>query len=106
MIKIKIFRTPEHLIEGFEVSGHANTAPHGQDIVCAAVSALTQTAVLGLEGYLQRSFQLDMANGRLKVMLEAGPDQLTGAILETMVLGLLEIEKINPQVVRISEHRR
>jgi hypothetical protein len=29
--------------------GHANAAPHGQDIVCAAVSAILQTAALGLE---------------------------------------------------------
>lgn len=94
------------MIEGFDVSGHANTAPHGQDIVCAAVAALTQTAALGLECHLQRSFKLDIASGRLNLMLEGLPDQLTGAILETMLLGLLEIEKIHPQVIRISEHRR
>lgn len=32
-----------------DVKGHAGYAPHGQDIVCAAVSAILQTAVLGLE---------------------------------------------------------
>lgn len=94
------------MIEGFDVSGHANTAPHGQDIVCAAVAALTQTAVLGLECHLQRSFKLDITSGRLSLMLEGLPDQLTGAILETMLLGLFEIEKIHPQVIHISEHRR
>lgn len=31
------------------VSGHANTAPIGADIVCAAVSALTLTLVEGLK---------------------------------------------------------
>lgn len=106
MIKIAIHRNLANLITGFTVDGHANTAPRGQDIVCAAVSALTQTAVLGLECYLKRSFTFDMASGKLKVILEDAPDQLTGAILETMLLGLLEIEKINPQFVRISEHRR
>ena len=30
------------------VSGHANTAPRGSDIVCAAVSALTLTLLRGL----------------------------------------------------------
>jgi uncharacterized protein YsxB (DUF464 family) len=106
MIKIDIFRTPAKLISGFSVSGHANTAPHGQDIVCAAVSALTQTAVLGLEGYLQHSIILEIAHGKLEVELKDLPNQLTEAILATMLLGLLEIEKINPQSVRISEHRR
>lgn len=32
-----------------DVKGHAGYAPHGQDIVCAAVSAILQTAVLGIE---------------------------------------------------------
>lgn len=32
-----------------KVKGHAGYAPHGQDIVCAGVSAILQTAVLGLE---------------------------------------------------------
>ena len=31
------------------VSGHANMAPHGTDIVCAAVSALTLTLIQGLK---------------------------------------------------------
>lgn len=31
-----------------EITGHSMSAPHGQDIVCAAVSAITQTTVLGL----------------------------------------------------------
>lgn len=32
-----------------ECKGHADYAPHGQDIVCAAVSVIMQTALLGLE---------------------------------------------------------
>lgn len=31
------------------ISGHANFAPKGRDIVCAAVSAIFQTAILGLK---------------------------------------------------------
>lgn len=32
-----------------DIKGHAGYAPHGQDIVCAAISAIAQTAVLGIE---------------------------------------------------------
>ena len=32
-----------------EVEGHAMYDAHGRDIVCAGVSAILQTAVLGLE---------------------------------------------------------
>lgn len=106
MIKVAIFRNSDGLIAAFSVGGHANTAPHGQDIVCAAVSALTQTAVLGLEKHLQIPISLDIASGKLNVELDVPPNELTAAILETMLFGLLEIEKINPQNIRISEHRR
>ena len=33
---------------GFSVTGHSGYAEEGQDIVCAAVSALTQAACIGL----------------------------------------------------------
>ena len=36
-------------LESIRVSGHANTAPKGSDIVCAAVSALTLTLIQGLK---------------------------------------------------------
>ena len=39
MISVKILRNSASRIVGFEVSGHANYAEYGQDIVCAAVSA-------------------------------------------------------------------
>jgi uncharacterized protein YsxB (DUF464 family) len=32
-----------------QAMGHANYAPHGQDVVCAGVSALTQMAALQAE---------------------------------------------------------
>lgn len=49
MIKVKIFRNSTGKINGFKVTGHGvDMAPHGQDIVCAGVSALTQTAILGV----------------------------------------------------------
>ena len=45
------------------VSGHANTAPRGSDIVCSAVSALTITLIRGLK---------EIACMRLYESVEAG----------------------------------
>lgn len=39
-------------LQGFIVEGHAGYAPAGEDIVCAGVSALVQTAVAGLKHFL------------------------------------------------------
>jgi uncharacterized protein YsxB (DUF464 family) len=106
MIRIDIYRDNAGAIAGFAVNGHANTAPHGQDIVCAGVAVLTQSAVLGLERHLRREFDLDIGPGRLVLNLKGAPDVSTGAILETMLLGLTEIAGQNPRSVRITEHRR
>jgi uncharacterized protein YsxB (DUF464 family) len=101
MISIEIFRNPAGRVIGYNITGHANTAPHGQDIVCAGVAALSQTAVLGLERHLKRRIRLDMASGKLKIGLVDPPDVLTDAVLESMILGLTEIAQIYPQSVRI-----
>lgn len=106
MIKIQIFRNAAREISGFTVNGHANAAPHGQDIVCAAVATLTQTAVLGLERHLGREVSLEIGAGNLVLELNGAPDALTGAILETMLIGLREVAQISPNSVRIAEHRR
>lgn len=106
MISVDIFRNSAGGIEGFRVVGHSATAAHGQDIICAGVSSLTQTAVLGIERQLGRKMRLDVVSGKLVMELCEQPDDLTGAILETMLLGLIEIAKIKPQSVHISEHRR
>ncbi|WP_312422869.1 ribosomal-processing cysteine protease Prp [Anaerospora hongkongensis] len=106
MIKVQITREAEESIIGFRVSGHANTAPKGQDIVCAGVSALTQAAVLGLDRCLQRQMKLEITSGRLLMELTGPPDERTQAILETMLLGIKEIASTYPKSVQIQEHRR
>lgn len=42
MIQIQIKKDLMHNVQQIDVSGHADYAPHGQDIVCAAVSTLLQ----------------------------------------------------------------
>lgn len=104
MIKIDIYRN-EQVITKFCVSGHANVAPHGQDIVCAGVSSLAQAAVLGVTEYLQREANVEVVSGKLALELQE-TDSLTSAIFETMLLGLTEIANLYPKFVRIKEHRR
>lgn len=106
MIKIEIFRDLQGDVEGFKIVGHANTAPHGKDIVCAAVSTLAQTALLGVESYLGKPVDYNISSGNLQMRLMSKPDELTNAIFETMILGLSEIENINPKSVQILEHGR
>src|SRR5699024_4701899 len=47
MISVVLFQK-ENKIHAFELSGHANSGPHGYDLVCAGVSAVTFGAVNAL----------------------------------------------------------
>ena len=52
MIKINVSAESGQMT--IEVKGHAMYGAHGRDIVCAGVSAILQTAVLGLEAIAER----------------------------------------------------
>ncbi len=105
MIRVEILRSGGK-ISAFRVHGHSGTASKGQDIICAGVSALTQTALIGIGEHLHRpiTYEVD-PGGDLRMALESEPDDLTEAILETMLLGLTEIQRQSPKAVKISETR-
>ena len=103
MISVEIITNENGLITGYRVTGHSGTAKHGQDIVCAGVSALTQSALLGMMEHLHRAVTYDIASGNLRVRLSEPPDERSEAILRTMWMGLAEIEKISPKGIQIQE---
>ena len=101
MIKAEIYTQEDGKITGFLIDGHANTAPHGKDIYCAGVSTVTQAAYLCIANYLNRDIDGDSASGHLMLKLQTPPDDLTEAVFQTMLIGLREIEKLAPQVLKV-----
>ena len=102
MIEVEIKEERDGRISAFSVRGHSGTAPKGRDIVCAGVSALAQTALLGLGRHLHRDIDYHIdPSGDLRMKLREAPDDFTEAILRTMRLGLENIEKISPDAVRL-----
>ena len=101
MIKAEIYKQADGKIIGFAVEGHANTAPSGFDIYCAGVSSLTQSAFLCVRDYLKRDFDADFDHGKLMMKLKSPADELTEVTFQTMLIGLLEIENIAPQIVKV-----
>lgn len=106
MITVELILDNNQAITGFKVRGHAQAGPHGQDIVCAGVSALVQASIMGIERHLGRDINLTQDAKGLQMSLTGETDNLTNAILETMLLGLTEIAKRYPKSVRIIGHRR
>ena len=96
----------EGKVVSFKVEGHAGAAQSGKDIVCAAISALTQTAILGLiqVAGIKVSYHRDDYKGRLWAELpeELTPEQRRDAdiILGTMADGLKDIATGYPKYIK------
>lgn len=83
-------------IIGFRAKGHAGYAEHGEDIVCAAVSAITQTALIGITENISCPCSVDISDGRLELIIDdsAAAEKRDKAelILGVMLSGLRSIE--------------
>jgi len=96
MTKVKITRKNDK-ITAFSCDGHTDFGEEGEDIVCAALSSITQTAILGLlqVAVLPIDYKIDSKKALLTVSL---PKELTeiernnaDMILETMFLGISDL---------------
>lgn len=104
MITVTVWRDAAGRVHGFRSEGHAQYADYGEDIVCAAVSVLTQSAVLGLTQHVKVDVAVEQSPGWLQCVLGDGllaDDVGAAAVLETMVLGLNAIAQQYPQQVRV-----
>lgn len=70
MVKVK-FSTSQGLFVGVECLGHCEYAEQGEDVVCAALSSVVQTAVLGLMSVvgINVGYETDAETGYLKAVL-------------------------------------
>lgn len=109
MIRVRFFRGGDGAIRGFEIKGHAGYGEPGRDIVCSAVSALAQTAVLGLSDVAGVRPQVVSRDGFFECLLEETMTAGTAysvdraqTILETLALGLSDIQKDYGRYISIS----
>jgi uncharacterized protein len=96
MINIHIVRDKEGFIWEFSVSGHAEYSERGSDIVCAAVSVLTQTTVAALEELVGlKKYQKREGKLRCSIPIDIlGEEKYkAGIILETMAIGLRQLKR-------------
>ena len=108
MIRIDIFRNNKDMIVAYKVDGHAGYGEEGNDIVCSAVSMITQAPIYGLKYHLKCEFEqkVDQENGAFSISLRCEPNEVTQGIFVTMLYGLQSIERQYSKYVRIKEHRR
>ena len=104
MVKIRIFRDDQFIL-GFSVSGHADFSARGSDIVCSAISALSQTALLALEQVAGVEPQSTRKDGLLECRVPADIDQgrfmTCQVIFKTILTGIDNIAGQYPDFIKV-----
>ncbi|MGE5390503.1 MAG: ribosomal-processing cysteine protease Prp [Deltaproteobacteria bacterium] len=97
MIEV-ILNVEDDRIRSFSVQGHAGDLAAGENIYCAGVSAITQTALLGLIKHLTPEVIYEVSDGWISCELPAGLDERdqekAQVILTTMEVGLLAMQEV------------
>ena len=87
MIRAHFTLDSNRRITDFAITGHAEAGPYGQDIVCAAVSALTISTINGLEHVVHYK--------------PLGTDHDSQLLLNTLLNGLLDIQQSYPANIEV-----
>ena len=103
MVKVEIQYKGKGL-SSIHVKGHANTAPHGQDLVCAAVSAITIGAMNAIEN-IDEDFTYEIEEGDIKLIANGAISEHDETVLETMILQLKTIQASYPEAIAIKERK-
>lgn len=106
MITITVEHDSDDHIVAFAVRGHSGYAESGQDIVCAGVSALVQTTILGLQEIVGIDCAGRQEKGDLICRLPAigqSARYQADILLKTMLLGLTAIAEVYANYVQIRD---
>jgi uncharacterized protein YsxB (DUF464 family) len=96
MTKVTVRKRNNKIFE-VECDGHTNYGENGEDIVCASLSSVVQTAVLGLlmivmvEVEMQRDDELGYLKFTLPENLDETQEIQACAILDTMLCGISDL---------------
>lgn len=92
MIKFKQFQRDKQI--GLAVTGHANYAPKGFDIVCASISAIVQTAAIGCKHFDPKT-TISAKDGDFLFACKATGK--TRPIIKAAMMGLEQVKEQYPE---------
>ncbi|HEY3675100.1 MAG TPA: ribosomal-processing cysteine protease Prp [Candidatus Tumulicola sp.] len=104
MLEVSFVRDDRGRLAAVRALGHADYDQAGDDVVCAAVSAILQAARLGLERHVKVRLEATQESGVLDMAWppEARDDASVVAIVRTAELAVSEIADQYPEHVRIA----
>ncbi len=105
MIKVEIDYNGKFLA-GLKVKGHADSAPYGKDLVCAAVTIMLTGAANALEDDAE-NFDITLEEGNASFMPKGPISEHDNTVLETLILQLktLEVSPATKGTLTINERK-
>ena len=110
MIKAKFHYDSENGYLKMRIRGHASWAPKGEDLVCAAVSALAITAaeaarMFWSQGFLKRPPLVRLCDGDALVIITPEEECLDAAAMAiwTVQAGFFALEQRYPKYVQLED---
>ena len=90
-------------ISSIAIKGHANSAPAGHDLVCAAVSAIAVGSLNALEE--ADDYEIEMDEGYVSVKIPGSISEHDQTVFETMIIQLKTIEVSYSEAITIKERK-
>jgi uncharacterized protein len=107
VLEVTFYRDEHDRFAGLAAHGHADFDDYGEDIVCAAVSAILQAARLGLDHYAGGEIDGSQESGKLRIRLSpsARDSESVAAILTAAELAVLQVARRFPEHVSLARER-
>lgn len=86
--------------DGIMVSGHAGYGPPGYDIVCAGVTALTQSLIRSIEDLTEDKIEYEISPGRADIRY-GNLSEKSKTLVDSFFIGICTISNDFPDYVRI-----
>lgn len=102
MIKITVRYSSTGEFISLISKGHANYAPSGEDIICAAVSAIILGGINALKDDNNYELKTDEVEGIIELYNIGKMSQHDNIVIETMVSQISAISRDNPKFVKLS----
>ena len=101
MIRISVRYTSTGEFISLVSKGHADSAPHGEDLICAAVSGILLGGINALKG---KNFTLksDENKGIIELCNVGKMDEHDVIVIETIIAQLQSVSRDNPKYLKIS----
>lgn len=87
-------------MDGITVSGHANYAEVGKDIVCAGVTALVQELIGSVESLTADKIKYDISPGRVDIKY-GNLSEKSKTLVDSFFIGICMIADDFPECVRV-----